>query len=113
MMESAMTHSSSEAMKQKLHAGFNAVVTAADHLLKFVTDEGGDKADALRTKVEQNLNAAKEGLRSLEDAVTDRTKAAARATDAYVHESPWQTAGIAAGLGVVLGVVIGLLLSRR
>jgi ElaB/YqjD/DUF883 family membrane-anchored ribosome-binding protein len=113
MMESAMTDSSSEAMKQKLYAGFNAVVTAADHLLKFVTDQGGDKANALRTKVEQNLNTAKEGLRSLEDAVTERTKAAARATDTYVHESPWQTASIAAGLGVVLGVVIGLLLRRR
>jgi ElaB/YqjD/DUF883 family membrane-anchored ribosome-binding protein len=108
-----MTHSSSEAMKQKLHGGFNTVVTAADHLLRFVTDEGGNKASALRTKVEQNLSAAKDGLRSLEDAVTDKTKAAARATDAYVHESPWQTVGIAAGLGVVIGVVIGLLLRRR
>jgi ElaB/YqjD/DUF883 family membrane-anchored ribosome-binding protein len=112
-MESAMTRSSSEAMKQKLLADFNAFVTEADQLLKFVTDEGGDKANALRHKVEKNLNAAKERLRGLEDAVMERTKATARATDEYVHENPWQTVGIAAGLSIVFGVVIGLLLHRR
>ena len=100
-------------MKQKLLADFHAVVAEADQLLKFVTDEGGDKANALRTKVERNLNAAKERLRSLEDALMERTKATARATDEYVHENPWQTVGITAGLSVVLGVVIGLLLYRR
>ena len=108
-----MTRSSSEAMKQKLLADFNAVVTEAEQLLKLVTDEGGDKANALRTKVERNLNAAKERLRSLEDALMEKTKATARATDEYVHENPWQTVGIAAGLSVVLGVVIGVLLYRR
>ena len=113
MMESAMTHSSSEAIKRKLLADFNAVVTEAEQLVKFVTDEGGDKANALRTKVEKNLNAAKERLRSLEDAAMEKTKATARATDEYVHENPWQTVGIAAGVSVAFGVVIGLLLSRR
>ena len=108
-----MTRSSSEAMKQKLLADFNAVVTEADHLLKLVTEEGGDKAVALRSKVERNLNAAKERLRDLEDAVMERTRATARATDEYVHENPWQTVGIAAGLSAVLGIVIGLLLTRR
>ena len=108
-----MTRSSSETMMQKLLADFNAVVSEADQLLKFVANEGGDKANALRTKVERNLNAAKERLRSLEDAVMEKTKATARATDEYVHENPWQTVGIAAGLSVVLGVVIGLLLYRR
>src|SRR5450756_460220 len=113
MMESAMTHSSSEAIKRKLLADFNAVMTEADQLLKLVTDEGGDKASALRTKLEKTLNAAKERLRSLEDTVMERTKATARATDEYVHENPWQTVGIAAGVSVAFGVVIGLLLSRR
>lgn len=108
-----MTQLNSEAMKRKLLADFNAVVHEADQLLKFVTDEGGDKASALRSKVEKNLNAAKDRLRSLEDAVMEKTKATARATDEYVHENPWQTVGIAAGLSAVLCVVIGLLLYRR
>ena len=108
-----MTHSSSEAIKRQLLADFIAVVTEADQLLKFVSDEGGEKANALRTKVERNLNAAKERLRSLEDAVMDKTRESARVTDEYVHENPWQTVGIAAGLSVVLGVAIGVMLCRR
>jgi len=108
-----MAHSSSQVMKRKLLEDFNAVVHEADQLLKFVADEGGDKTNALRGNVERNLNAAKERLRSLEDAVMEKTRATARATDEYAHENPWQTAGIAAGLSVVCGVVIGLLLYRR
>jgi len=100
-------------MKRKLLEDFNAVVHEADQLLKFVADEGGDKANALRGKVERNLNAAKDRLRDLEDAVMEKTKATARATDEYVHENPWQTAGIAAGVSIVVGVVIGMLLYRR
>lgn len=113
IMESAMSYSYTEAMKHKLLAEFNAVVTEAEHLLKFVTDEGGDKASALRAKMEKKLNAAKERLRSLEDTVVDKSRAAARATDEYVHENPWQGIGVAASVGVVLGVVIGVLLYRR
>jgi ElaB/YqjD/DUF883 family membrane-anchored ribosome-binding protein len=108
-----MAHSSSETMKQKLLTDFNAVMSEADQLLKLVTEEGGDKANALRAKVEKNLNAAKARLRALEDAVMEKTKATAHATDEYVHENPWQTVGIAAGLSAILGVVIGLLLCRR
>ncbi|MDO8597616.1 MAG: DUF883 family protein, partial [Sulfuricaulis sp.] len=88
-----MTYSSSETMKRKLLADFNAVVTEADQLLKLVTEEGGDKANALRTRVERNLNAAKARLHSLENAVMETTKATVRATDEYVHENPWQTVG--------------------
>jgi len=113
LMENAMTRSSSVMMKQKLLADFNAVVAEADQLLKLVTDEGGDKADALRSRVERNLNAAKDRLRNLEDAVLEKTRETARATDEYVHENPWQTIGVAAGLSVIFGVAVGLLLSRR
>jgi ElaB/YqjD/DUF883 family membrane-anchored ribosome-binding protein len=113
MTESAMTHSSTETVKRKLLADFNAVMTEADQLLKLVTEEGGDKASALRTRVERNLNAAKDRLLSLEDAMLERTRATARATDEYAHENPWQTAGLAAGLSALFGVAICLLLLRR
>ena len=108
-----MTGSSSDAMKKQLLANFNSVMTEAEQLLTLVTESGGDKADALRTKVERNLNAAKAQMRSLEHAVVEKSKAAAHATDEYVHENPWQTVGITAGVSAVLGVVIGLLLCRR
>ncbi len=108
-----MVRSGSDAMMKRLVADFSAVVTEADQLLKFVAEEGGDKASALRSKVEKNLYAAKQRLSNLENAVMEKTKATARATDEYAHENPWRTAGMAAGLSIVVGVVIGLLLTRR
>jgi ElaB/YqjD/DUF883 family membrane-anchored ribosome-binding protein len=112
-MESAMTHSSTAVIKKRLLADFNAVMDETDQLLKLVADEGGDKAGALRTKVERNLNSAKQQLRSLEDAVMEKTRESVQATDAYVHENPWQTVAMAAGLSAVVGAAIGLLLCRR
>jgi len=108
-----MSHSNSQAMKRRLLADFNAVVHEADQLLTSITDEGGDTAEALRGRVERNLNAAKARLRDLEDAVMDKTRATAHATDEYVHENPWQTVGVAAGIGAACGALICLMLYRR
>ena len=108
-----MFRSNSQAMKQKLLADFNAVMSDADQLLKLVAEEGGDKAIAFGTRVERNLNSAKARLRGLEEVVMERTRAGARATDEYVHENPWQTVGVAAGLSVICGAAIALLLYRR
>lgn len=108
-----MNESTSKAMMEELVKDFNVVVAEAEQLLKSVSDAGGDKANAVRARVEKNLNAAKDRLRHLETAVMERTRATARATDEYVHENPWQTIGATAGVGIVLGVVIGLLLYRR
>lgn len=108
-----MTESTNKAMMEELVKDFNVVVAETEQLLKSVSEAGGDKANALRARVEKNLNAAKDRLRHLETAVMEKTRATARATDEYVHENPWQTIGATAGVGIVLGVVIGLLLYRR
>ena len=39
----------------------------------------------------------------------DKAKAAARATDDYVHDHPWR----AVGIGALAGLVVGMLISRR
>ena len=74
---------------------------------------GGEKTQALRASVEQNLRLAKERLNEFQDAAVQRTRAAAKATDEYVHTNPWQSIAIAAGLGAIIGIVVGLLLNRR
>ena len=42
-----------------------------------------------------------------ERALLEKTKQAARATDDYVHDNPWQAVGVAAAIGLALGVLIG------
>ena len=59
--------------------------------------ETGDKARDLRSQVEARLLSAKLKLQELEGEAVDRAKAAARVTDDYVHDHPWQAIGVAAG----------------
>lgn len=88
---------------------FSAMLTEADDLLKRSGNESGDTARALRSEVEAKLLAAKLRLQELEGKAIDGAKAAQKATNAYVHENPWQSIGIAAAVGLV----VGLLMNRR
>jgi ElaB/YqjD/DUF883 family membrane-anchored ribosome-binding protein len=46
-------------------------------------------------------------LADAEAAIVAKSRAAARATDTYVHESPWTAVGVAAGVGLLVGLIIG------
>ncbi len=69
----------------------------------------GKEADALYARVAASLRDAKDKLISAEKTAVDKTKQAAKVTDDYVHEHPWQAVGVAAAVGVL----VGMLISRR
>lgn len=102
-----------QAAREKLREDFNEVVADTEQLLKTIATTGGEKTQALRESVEQKLKAARERLRELEEDALVRARAAAKATDAYVHGHPWQSIAIVAGIAAVIGIVVGLLLNRR
>ncbi len=99
--------------KEKLLQDLNAVVAETEQLLRDTAAVSGEKAAHWRAGVEQNLKAAKEKIVQIEHTVADKAKAGAQATDAYVHEKPWQAIGITAGVGVLVGLAVGMLLNRR
>jgi len=88
-------------------ADFKCVVADAEALLKATANQGGDKLAEVRAKAEASLRVVKARLSEAEVALLARTKAAAKATDAYVHENPWKAIGVAAGIGAVIGLLIG------
>ena len=92
------------AAKEQLLDDFSKVVADAEGLLKAVRDVPGEKAEAMRASVEARLGAAKEKLRGIQDATIEKTTAAARAADTYVHDNPWPLIGAAAVFGFVLGL---------
>jgi ElaB/YqjD/DUF883 family membrane-anchored ribosome-binding protein len=100
---------STEQSRTKLVDEFSNVLSEAEDMLKRAANETGEKAKDLRSQVEAKLLTAKLRLQELEGQAIDRAKEAARATDDYVHEHPWQAIGIAAAVGVV----VGLLMNRR
>jgi ElaB/YqjD/DUF883 family membrane-anchored ribosome-binding protein len=95
--------------RDKLVQDLKLVITDAEDLLRATANQAGEKVTAAREKVQDSLHRAKVKLADAEDVLLDKSRVAARATDEYVHEHPWQAVGIAAGIGLI----VGLLLSRR
>lgn len=93
--------------KDKLVSDFKAVVADTEELLKLTAGQAGDKVADVRVRLNDKLTAAKYKLQDLEAAVVEKTKAAARATDDFVHDEPWKAVGVAALVGLALGVLIG------
>ncbi|MDO8719796.1 MAG: DUF883 family protein [Polaromonas sp.] len=100
------TRASVEA-QEKLVSDIKSVISDAEEMLSATADQAGDKVANLRARVQTRLHDAKVRLGEAEAVLVAKTKAAARATDAYVHESPWTSIGVAAGVGLLLGLVIG------
>ncbi|HMM47292.1 MAG TPA: DUF883 family protein [Thiobacillaceae bacterium] len=98
---------SPEITKAQLIQDFKVVVADAEALLKATAGQGGEAIAAARARAEESLASVKAKMSDAEAAVIARTKAAAKATDEYVHGHPWQAIGIAASLGVVVGLLIG------
>ena len=95
--------------REQLVSDMKAVIGDAEELLKATAGAAGERVAAARTKAEETLKAARAKLATMDDAVIERAKDAARATDDYVHEHPWGAVGVAA----VAGLLLGVLISRR
>ena len=98
--------SATETQRERLVDDFATVLTDAEALLKASATETGERARDLRSQVEAKLLSAKLRLQELQGQSVDKAKAAARATDDYVHDHPWQAIGIAAAVGMVAGLLI-------
>ena len=91
----------------KLVQDFRAVVADAEELLKATANQAGEKVAIARERIQDSLHAAKVKLAEAEDVIVLRSRQAARATDDFVRENPWQAVGAAAGVGLVIGLLIG------
>jgi ElaB/YqjD/DUF883 family membrane-anchored ribosome-binding protein len=92
--------------RQQLVSDLKAVVADAEELLKATAGAAGERASAVRARVEESLRVAKSKLEALDDEMIVRVKEAAKTTDEYVHEHPWGAVGIAAAAGLLVGVLI-------
>ena len=93
--------------KDKLVADLKVVIADAEELLAVTASQTGEKVVALRERMQENLRAARHKLLDAEEAIRAKTRAAAKATDDYVHENPWKSVGVAAGIGLLVGLVLG------
>jgi ElaB/YqjD/DUF883 family membrane-anchored ribosome-binding protein len=95
-----------EQHKDNLLRELNQVLKDAEDLIKNSEQQAGEGFQSAKDKLEATLKSAKYEMHKIEDKVVKTVKESAKATDAYVHENPWKTAGIAAGVGLLIGLLI-------
>lgn len=95
--------------RDQLMSDLKSVIQDAEVWLRNGSQMTGEELQAAKAKFERTLSSAKADLIRLEETVVEKTKEAAKATDAYVHENPWKSVGI----GAAAGLVIGLLIARK
>ena len=98
---------STDASKDKLVADLKLVVSDAEELLRATASQAGEKVTVARERIQASLASAKIKLSDAERAAMEKAKEAAKVTDEYVRDNPWQAVGVAAAAGFVLGLLIG------
>jgi ElaB/YqjD/DUF883 family membrane-anchored ribosome-binding protein len=93
--------------QHRLSEELRNVVRDTEEILRHKVQDAGDGYLASREKLERSLKKARHELEGIEQALLERTKKAARATDHYVHDHPWESIGVSVGVGLLLGVLIG------
>ena len=91
---------------QEIKSDVALVIDHAEDLLKQAAATTGEHAAELQRRGMNLLRQAAEKAQDLQDAVLERSKAAAQATDDYVHDPPWKAIGMAAAVGLAVGLLI-------
>jgi ElaB/YqjD/DUF883 family membrane-anchored ribosome-binding protein len=102
-----MNAKSAAATAEQVQNEVNDAISGAEDMLTQAANATGDKAAELRARALQQLKALRERMEDARHSALHHSKAAARATDDFVHDNPWRSILAAASLGVVVGLLIG------
>lgn len=83
------------------------LVKDAQELFREAATASGEKADELRNKGLNMLEAAVEAAQNAQAIAIEKGKEVVKCTDDYVHDNPWRAVAISTGIGLLVGLVIG------
>jgi ElaB/YqjD/DUF883 family membrane-anchored ribosome-binding protein len=92
---------------ERLMADLQAVVRDTEDLLKATAGDASERAAKARAHAEESLRKARVRMNEMEQHLAARAREAAQKTNAYVHENPWPSIGVAAGVAFLVGLLIG------
>lgn len=99
-------HHDKQDAREKLMSDMKSVITEAEQWLQTSAAQAGDGLQDARDNFDVTLQAAKTDLLRLESTMLARARIAAKATDTYVKDNPWQAVGIVAAVGMLFGLLI-------
>jgi ElaB/YqjD/DUF883 family membrane-anchored ribosome-binding protein len=92
--------------RERLMADVNVVLQDAEELLRQAGQATGEEAKELRGRAQAAIRRAKDSMIEFEQRAVAQTKAAAHATDDWIHDHPWTALGIAAGVAFLVGLAV-------
>jgi ElaB/YqjD/DUF883 family membrane-anchored ribosome-binding protein len=106
-MMNAAKNKTVEESKEHLIDNVKSSLNDVETLLREASGSTGDKATELRDRAMKSLRRTREALYETQDALVERGRQAARATDDYVRDNPWQAMSISGAVGLLLGLLVG------
>ncbi len=91
---------------QKASGQLGKFLDDVEDLLRHVTPLQDSDISRARLRVESSINTVRNTAERGIHRTVESTKAAAKATDSFVHERPWTAVGIAAVAGALLATLI-------
>lgn len=92
----------SELNTERLAADLKRVVRDSEDLLENSAGIAGEKAEELRERLSETLDAARAACRRLEAKAVE----GAKATDKVIRDHPYPAIGVAFGIGLLVGVLV-------
>ena len=96
-----------EASADRLMTDLRAVLEDAEALLTATAGQAGEKIAKARERATETVRVARERLSDAQDQVVKQAKYAAKQTDGYVRDNPWQALAIAGGVALLVGILMG------
>ena len=96
-----------QATRDKLAADFQTVMEDIESLIGAEGQKAEGEVQALRARIRARLEQTRRSIGEFGHDGVARARSAARSTDHYVHDHPWQAIGAGAALGLLVGVLIG------
>jgi ElaB/YqjD/DUF883 family membrane-anchored ribosome-binding protein len=92
--------------KQKIIEDIKVLVNDSEELVRLSAALPGEGVDALRSRLRQHVDTAREALEAAQQDAQTRYRRQVDSTERYVRENPWQSLGIAAGIGFFIGILV-------
>lgn len=92
--------------KQKIIEDIKVLLNDSEELVRLSASLPGEGVDALRTRLRDHVDTARNALDAAQSGAQDRYRASVEGTERYTRENPWQALGIAAGIGFFIGILV-------
>jgi ElaB/YqjD/DUF883 family membrane-anchored ribosome-binding protein len=92
--------------KQKIIEDIKVLLNDSEELVRLSASLPAEGVDALRTRLRDHVDAARNALESAQTNAQERYRASLDGTVQYTRDNPWQALGIAAGIGFLAGILV-------